>query len=252
MKKILVIGDSCTDIFIYGSVKRICPEAPVPVFIPNKIIKNGGMAKNVYENIKSLGVDCDIITNKQIITKTRYVEEYTNQMIIRIDSNENGIRKINKINKINLSKYDAIVISDYNKGFLSYDDIEYICSNHNTVFIDTKKKITDKILKATFIKINEPEYENNINNGVVFDRHLDKLIVTIGNRGCKYKEKIYKVKKVEIKDMSGAGDTFISALSVKYCLTKNIISSIKFANRCATVAVQHRSITKVGEYIKIG
>ena len=32
--KILVIGDSCTDIFIYGEIDRICPEAPVPVFKP--------------------------------------------------------------------------------------------------------------------------------------------------------------------------------------------------------------------------
>ena len=39
INKILVIGDSCTDIFIYGECNRICPEAPVPVFNPIKVKK---------------------------------------------------------------------------------------------------------------------------------------------------------------------------------------------------------------------
>ena len=50
--KILVIGDSCQDVFIYGKCERLCPDAPVPVFIPLKTKKIGGMAFNVYENIK--------------------------------------------------------------------------------------------------------------------------------------------------------------------------------------------------------
>ena len=74
--KILVIGDSCTDIFIYGRCQRLCPEAPIPIFEPSKTITNDGMAGNVVRNLKSLGVtDVDIITNKEQITKTRYVED---------------------------------------------------------------------------------------------------------------------------------------------------------------------------------
>jgi bifunctional ADP-heptose synthase (sugar kinase/adenylyltransferase) len=42
--KFLAIGDSCTDVFIYGRCERICPEAPVPVFIPVKEKTNGGMS----------------------------------------------------------------------------------------------------------------------------------------------------------------------------------------------------------------
>lgn len=55
-KKILVIGDSCKDVFRYGICERLCPEAPVPVFKPQSIRVNGGMCLNVVENIKSLGV----------------------------------------------------------------------------------------------------------------------------------------------------------------------------------------------------
>ena len=61
--KILVIGDSCKDVFIYGTANRLCPEAPVPVFIPKRKTETGGMAANVYENIESLSVDVDLITN---------------------------------------------------------------------------------------------------------------------------------------------------------------------------------------------
>ena len=63
--KVLVIGDSCTDKFIYGECNRICPEAPVPVFNPIEQKSNGGMAKNVFNNLKSLASkwDIDLITN---------------------------------------------------------------------------------------------------------------------------------------------------------------------------------------------
>ena len=50
------------------------------------------------------------------------------------------------------------VISDYNKGFLGINDLEYLIYHHPIVFIDTKKKFDEWILKAEFIKINEKEF----------------------------------------------------------------------------------------------
>ena len=61
--KILVVGESCRDVFKYGRCVRLCPEAPVPVFDFVEQIQNDGMAYNVYNNIKSLGVNVDIVTN---------------------------------------------------------------------------------------------------------------------------------------------------------------------------------------------
>ena len=52
--KITVIGEVCTDVFVYGETKRLSPEAPVPVFNPLYIEKNMGMGGNVVENLKSL------------------------------------------------------------------------------------------------------------------------------------------------------------------------------------------------------
>lgn len=247
--KILVIGDSCNDIFVYGKCERLCPEAPVPVFIPIKTKKNGGMALNVYENLKSLGVDVDIITNKEKMDKTRYVDEKSNQIIVRVDTNQSKFSKIKNLDKIDFSIYDAVIISDYNKGFLEYDDIKFICSNHEMVFVDTKKIVNDFFENVFILKLNEHEYEYSIKNNNYLDKLRDKLIITLGSRGCKYKNNIYEVEKVEIKDLSGAGDTFISSLVYKYILTNNIKQSIRFANQCSTIVVQQKGVNKVGDFL---
>jgi D-beta-D-heptose 7-phosphate kinase/D-beta-D-heptose 1-phosphate adenosyltransferase len=250
--RILVIGDSCQDVFIYGKCDRLCPDAPVPVFIPLKTKKIGGMATNVYENIKSLGVNVDIITNEKKITKTRYVDEKTNQMIIRVDSEKTLSSRVNVLNEIDFEIYDAVIISDYNKGFLEYDDIKFICESHPMVLIDTKKIINESFINCKFIKINEFEYQNNIYlSDLLNEKFKDKLIITLGSNGSKYKNKIYPVEKVEIKDMVGAGDTFISVFTYKFILTNNIVESIRFANECSTIIVQHKGVNKIGDFIKI-
>ena len=124
-KKILVIGDSCRDVHVYCSCDRMSPDKPVPVLKILDQNDNPGMAKNVYRNIKSLEDSCDIVTNSNWanITKTRYIHKSTNHMFFRLDSAEN-------IKRFNIAKmdynYDHVVISDYNKGFISEEDIEYI------------------------------------------------------------------------------------------------------------------------------
>ena len=62
----------------------------------------------------------------------------------------------------------------------------------------------------------------------------------MGGDGCEYKGKRYPVNKVEVKDVSGAGDTFMAALAVHYTDTEEIESSIKFANECASTVVRKK------------
>ena len=83
---ILVIGDSCTDKFVYGQCKRLCPEAPVPVFTPTKETTNWGMAGNVVNNLRALGEEVVSQTNAVRMEKKRIVDEKTNQMLVRIDN----------------------------------------------------------------------------------------------------------------------------------------------------------------------
>jgi D-beta-D-heptose 7-phosphate kinase/D-beta-D-heptose 1-phosphate adenosyltransferase len=246
---ILVIGDSCVDIFVYGKCQRLCPDAPVPILIPTKKIENGGMAKNVYDNIKSIYHNVDLITNENIITKTRYVDEKTNQMMVRVDSENSLSERIKNLNEIHFDNYDIVIISDYCKGFLNEEDIEFICNNHKNVFIDTKKLLGNYCINAKLIKINEIEYENNIKSNIPMEKFYNNLIVTLGEKGCKYKDKIYPVEKVDIKDMTGAGDTFISALAVEFIKSNDVSNSIEFANKCSTIIVQHKGVNKIGDFI---
>ena len=245
MEKILIIGDSCIDEFVYGKSDRLCPEAPVPVFIPNNITRNGGMAQNVFENIQSIYENVDIITTLNQTTKTRYIEQWNNHMFLRVDSKKINNERIQNLESIDFSKYGIIIISDYNKGFLLNSDIEYICNHHNNVLIDTKKILGDYCINAKFIKINEIELQNNISAYVNMDDFKNSLIVTLGSKGCRYKETIYPVDKVVVKDLSGAGDTFMAALAVKYIITKDIDKSIKFANDCATKVVQLKGVNTI-------
>ena len=88
MSRVLVIGDSCTDIFVYGDIKRVCPEAPVPVFNPTRQVENGGMAKNVVRNLEALGCNVKCISNDNSIKKIRYIDNRSNQMVLRVDEND--------------------------------------------------------------------------------------------------------------------------------------------------------------------
>jgi bifunctional ADP-heptose synthase (sugar kinase/adenylyltransferase) len=242
MSKILVIGESCRDVFVYCNADRLCPDVPVPVLNVIDQTENPGMAKNVQRNIKSLMGECDLITNFNWynITKTRYVHKKSNHTFIRVDS-PHDIGNI-KLEEINLD-YDIVVISDYNKGFLKESDIEYICSKHDCVFLDTKKILGTWAEKAKFIKINDYEYNNSKN--FLNENLSSKIIHTDGANGANYKSVNYPVKRVEVKDSSGAGDAFMSALVSEYHKTKDIIKSIKFANKCASKVVTEVGVTTI-------
>ena len=118
--KVLVIGDSCVDNFIYCDINRICPEAPVPVLQPIESTTNPGMASNVARNLISLGAEVELITNEINIRKTRYIDIKSGQMIMRLDENDNCDEFEGEYDS---SGYDAVIISDYNKGFLKEEDI---------------------------------------------------------------------------------------------------------------------------------
>ena len=257
MSSVLIIGDSCKDVFIYGDIERISPEAPVPVFVPSHTENNDGMAKNVANNVESLDIHIYTVTNKNSITKKRYVENRSGQMVLRVDEHDYCDRiKIKKLQGITNNKFtsysltgtvdkiDAIIISDYCKGFLEESDIEHICKYNKNVFVDTKKKLGKWVKDADYIKINELEYKKN-HELLSENGFEDKLIVTLGSKGCRYKGKDFPVKEVPVKDVSGSGDTFIAGLVRGYLETKDITKAIEFAQECTTNVVQKHGVATV-------
>jgi bifunctional ADP-heptose synthase (sugar kinase/adenylyltransferase) len=245
--KILVIGDSCIDIFRYGKVTRIAPEAPVPIIVPEKETSNPGMAGNVVKNIETLGYQVDFITNTTEIRKVRYVCSKYNHLLLRVDENDE-CEQIDSfiLENINFNFYDAVVISDYCKGFLTEKDIEYITLESNCpVFLDTKKVLGDWAHNVDFIKINSIEYNKSkeqIDNDPILQ---SKTIITRGKYGCNYQGRNYPTQEVPVKDVSGAGDTFLAGLVVEYTRSKNIDLAINFAQECTTIVVQKSGVSTI-------
>jgi len=226
MKKVLVIGDSCSDVFRYGRCERLSPEAPVPIMKLSRTTGNGGMAINVFENLKALGVDCDLVTNDIRPVKTRYVDEVSNQLLLRVDESDD-IRPIENLDKIDFNQYEVVVISDYNKGYLSENDILYITNNHPLVFIAKEYAENQKYLCT--------EFPNDV-------------IVTIGTGGAVLNtlDNVFEIEKQhEVRDLSGAGDTFLAGLVADYVNNSDICSAIRFANRCAAWVVSQKGVAVV-------
>ena len=253
--RVLVIGDSCEDVFVYGDITRISPEAPIPVFVPSHTEKNDGMARNVSHNVEALEMYISTITNKNGIVKRRYVDNRSGQMVLRVDEHDYCERIDKKVledirnNKCKPyfsgeTKVDAIIISDYCKGFLEEDDIQFICENNENVFVDTKKKLGRWIEFADYIKINELEYKKN--HELLSDKGFEeKLIVTLGGKGCRWNGKDFTVEEVPVKDVSGAGDTFLAGLVRGYLDTQDIEKAIEFAQKCTTIVVQKHGVAAV-------
>ena len=225
--KILLIGDSCTDEYVYGTCERLNPEAPVPILRFNRKETTRGMAWNVRENLMSFGMEVYILTNDEPITKTRYIDERSNQHILRVDD-ERPLKPMDY--ELPEDEYDALVISDYDKGFLTTKKIQELVDWFDgPVFIDSKKTKLPK--KDCYLKINEVESK--------LLRGYKNLIVTKGAGGADYNKVNYPGEKTKIVDVVGAGDTFLSALVYFYLLYGRIEESIPYANKAAAIAVQN-------------
>lgn len=229
--KVLLIGDSCSDEYVYGICERLNPEAPVPILRETEVKTQKGMAWNVRENLMSFGIEVYILTQEERIIKRRFIDKRYNQQLLRVDI-EDTVKPL----ECDLPKdhFDALVISDYDKGFLTtqriYELVEWF---DGPIFIDSKK--TNLPVEYAYIKINDDEYSK-------LDKELKdspNLIVTKGSQGVDYQGKNYPAVGVSVFDVCGAGDTFLSALVYFYLLYGKIETAIPYANKAAAIAVTH-------------
>lgn len=238
--RVLLIGDTCIDVYKYGTVDRISPEAPVPVFTFKSVETRQGMGANVMKNIEAFGITVHFLHGNES-TKTRIVDLKSKQHILRIDDDVIS-DPLNFLDiKDSINAYDAVVISDYDKGYVSYELVEKLVhSCSKPIFVDTKKKHLFKF-NGCFVKINETEFLNCYSQ-------CDNLIVTLGEKGAMFKPKfeetgqVFPTDKVEVVDVCGAGDTFLSALVANYLNTRSIEQSIVYANKASGISVQHSGV----------
>jgi bifunctional ADP-heptose synthase (sugar kinase/adenylyltransferase) len=240
--KVLVIGETCVDKFLYCETNRLSPEAPVPVLNILSTTQNKGMAGNTSSNVYAIEPNAvvDEIHQLNTITKTRYVEQKSNHMFVRVDEGEEDIDclKWGGDLKNKIINADIVIVSDYDKGFLSNYDIEMVGKLSKLSILDSKRILTNEVIKPfSFIKLNESEFNNNHN------LNHKGIIVTLGSKGALYNSKIYPSPlPQDTIDVSGAGDTFTAAFIVKYHKTQNISSSIKFANEKSSEVVSRRGV----------
>jgi len=194
-KKILVIGDAMLDVYSVGEVKRISPEAPVPIFKKNTEHYVLGGASNVAANLISAG-QCvylmtvvgndvsgnlfmemlhDVSINSEMIyrsekrrttVKNRFIAS-NNQQVIRLDeedafplSDEESI-ELKHLFKERLQEFDLIILSDYLKGVLTHELTREIIDLANAgdirVLVDPKDSEVRKYACAFLLKPNQEE-----------------------------------------------------------------------------------------------
>jgi D-glycero-beta-D-manno-heptose-7-phosphate kinase len=242
-KKVLAIGENCIDVFVYGYSKRKSPEGDGVVFNPQREVYADGMVYNTVNNLIAMGVDVDVITNEEEIIKRRYLDEESNHLFLRVDENDT-VKRYDVTKLPPLEGYSAILISDYDKGFLTKEDISYIAERHSLVIVDTKKELGEWCKDIRFIKINRAEFLANVtpimeNNWMWMD---EKLLVTIDKDGTIHQSIRYPAEEVEVVDICGAGDTFIAGFTAEFIRSGDTPTSIIFGNKAAGKVVTHRGI----------
>ena len=199
---------------------------------PRYTIHKDGMAGNVCKNLEALGCTVDFLHGKTS-EKNRLIDERSKQQLMRIDKDvaSDPIVFDTAIPPI----YDAIVVSDYNKGTVSYELIEELVQEVTVpIFVDTKKTDLAR-LNGCYIKINKLERSRATSLP-----DADKLIVTHGGDGAEWNGWVYAAEIAgDVTDVCGAGDTFLAALVYKFLQTNSMPEAIKFANQAAAVTVQH-------------
>ena len=134
-------------------------------------------------------------------------------------------------------QYDAIVVSDYNKGFVNLDLIQDLARKNPEikVFVDTKST-TPPSRDNIIYKINQKEFE------ALREDHIPRAkncIVTMGANGALWNKEQFQVPVARTFDVTGAGDTFLAALVFYYIQLPSMQESINFANRAAAKAVEN-------------
>lgn len=221
--RVLVVGDIILDHFLWGSVSRISPEAPVPVVnVTRENVMLGGAA-NVLNNLHALGAKaslCGVIGNdimgdqllelltavssstagvvkvddRPTIKKTRVIAN--NQQVVRVDREVSKEVPASAIEEIiayidsDIDNFDAVIISDYAKGLITESFMERLrgcLAKHKSVpvIVDPKPGRSACYHGVTLITPNNHEAEQMAGIAIRDDESLLKAAETLlGNLSC--------------------------------------------------------------------
>ncbi len=225
------------------------------------IIGNDLYGKQIKRLLNESNINSDnVINNKKSTTvKTRVIGHRNNfQQIVRIDREDcNGLttterQKIIKYLEKNMRTFDCIILSDYDKGLFSKYIIEKIIKtadkNRKLIIGDIKGSNVLHYKGIDLITPNTKEAfemtnEKDINKAakIIQNKIAKKVILTQGANGMTIYDNNSKfhlpANKLEIFDVSGAGDTVIATLALGLCAGLNLKESAIAANYAAGVSV---------------
>ncbi|MHB1545166.1 MAG: bifunctional heptose 7-phosphate kinase/heptose 1-phosphate adenyltransferase [bacterium] len=313
--RILVVGDIMVDHFVYGTVNRISPEAPVPVVnVKSEKLMPGGAA-NVVSNAAKLGAKVYVagvigddyngdilkrlvgkdgekgrgkvdfsqiltLKNFQTIIKTRVIAH--NQQIVRFDREDNGKftdwvynKLLDGIKKIS-DDIDAVIISDYGKGLMQKKFfsslVSFLREKNKFIALDPKVEnfkfyknvsiLTPNINETSGgsgVKIHDEKTLEKASRVIMKKVKPDYLLVTRGeagmslfhneggvNNGSSFSSLHLQARAKEVYDVTGAGDTVISTLTVAGSVGASISDACYIANAAASIAVSQLGTYAVG------
>lgn len=283
-KKILVVGDIILDIYQPISITRKAQEANIDIYdeVGRAETLPGGAA-NVMNNIKSLADDIDVelagiseyyfehdlVIPGDNLTKLRY--HIGEKILCRVDNRkkflDNHIEIFeNRFLQEDLTKYNLIVISDYDKGTVTNKVINHIKRSGVRTVVDSKRYDLSIFNGLYALNVNEHEYNLQSSNKEYFciESLFQHVIITLGEKGCEHHQYDYKMsygnkyvihselfptKKVDVVDVTGCGDTHTAAFAIGITRDDfNIRQAIQYANICATIAVQKFKTARITKW----
>ena len=277
---VCILGDVMLDHYEYVQPVRISPEAPVMIVRYKSDYYVPGGAANVAANCLALGTKpylvgaigrdaigsllCKTLTDRNIdidyliqsssfvtIEKRRVTNE-NNQQLLRIDyelvDQMFSLDQVNEMYRVasDLSQVcSTLVISDYNKGIAKVAEkvIELFRSKGKFVVVNAKPENIDKYQYANLIVLNEEEYLRAGQLGFIIK---PEHVITCGGNGMWYHkssgETIHiPAVKVDVADVSGAGDTVVASIAVKGKVDELVLEMA--ALNAATVVSKHGTAT---------
>ena len=281
------------DRYVYGSVRRQSPEAPIPILsYENENFQLGGVG-NVVKNLSDIGSKSTLISltgkdkaskivkellkkeskiKSEIVSiqdfktpvKTRYINNSLH--LLRVDEEDISfhlkkeiVKKIKSIILKNIKECDLIILSDYDKGLLSrllIKEITKIAENYNKTIIADPKKLDFSFYQGIDIltpnlkeisdsagkKLLKEKEITNYARKIIKKHNINEILVTRSSEGMLligegYIKKI-KANAKKVRDVTGAGDTVISVLSLMKAIGMSTVDASQLANIAAGVIVE--------------
>jgi len=282
--KILVVGDIMLDKYVIGEVSRISPEAPVPIVNISEEYCTLGGCGNVVRNIRNMGAEVDCLASiggdysgKKVLdeitriganslifigsdittVKERIVSDQRQVQMLRIDRESTRSvytdTPINILETVKVNDYNMIVVSDYAKGMITHELMQYLKATNKPIIVDPKP-VNGYLYNGVYmITPNEPEWHTMKVSSAYNLSNISFFLITKGKDGMELIEtggdECWEIgaNPVEIYNVSGAGDTVIAVMAVCISMGYNELDSACIANKCAAYVVTQpgtSSITK--------